>query len=96
MPHGIRRMNWAVEPCPHTLSCFACGDDEDEALCEHLVVDLEDDSQLAEIQRINQNADAIVSHIQEECAQGSQQFEHFLRVRKSTASLIKGAKFVES
>jgi hypothetical protein len=40
MPHGMYTNNWAAEPCPHHLSCFACGSDDtlNKGICELLVV----------------------------------------------------------
>jgi len=53
MPHGICRMNWALEPCPHALSCFACPSEGESVPtpCEHLIVDPQDKDQLDEIER---------------------------------------------
>jgi integrase len=86
MPHGICRMNWAVEPCPHTLSCFSCGGDE--SLCEHLIVDLSEDSQVCEIRRVNENAKSIIKIMEEEGAVQSPQFKKFHRIAASTGMLL--------
>lgn len=94
MPHGICRMNWAMEPCPHALSCFSCSSEpESEPVpCEHLIVDPEDASQLAEIERINRNAKAIMKVMEEEGAVSSPQYEKQDLIQRSTKQFLETAK----
>lgn len=90
MPHGICRMNWALEPCPHSLSCFSCGSDDDgrPTPCEHLIVDCGDKGQVAEIEQINRNAGAVKRIIEEEGAVSCPQYEKFDLVQRSTEKLL--------
>lgn len=91
MPHGICRLNWALEPCPHSLSCFSCGKSEgnEPTPCEHLMVDSEDTSQVQEIENIKSNSLSILRVLEEIGAQNSPQYTHFKNVTKSTMSILK-------
>ncbi len=93
MPHGICRLNWALEPCPHALSCFSCGDaqDSDADPCEHLIVDVSDEAQSDEIARINRNAASIVRIMSEDGAEDGPQFDHFQRIARSTRGILAKA-----
>jgi len=93
MPHGICRLNWALEPCPHTLSCFSCeGESFDEPTpCEYLIVDTENNAQLEEIDLVHRNATAIKNLMEDEGGESSPQFERFDRIARSTAKLLKNA-----
>ncbi|WP_375264062.1 hypothetical protein [Palleronia sp.] len=94
MPHGICRLNWALEPCPHALSCFSCGDAEDDLSepCEHLVVDIEDAGQLEEIARIHRNAQSITEIMEDEGVEGNPQYTQFCRVARSTHTILTKAR----
>lgn len=93
MPHGICRLNWALEPCPHALSCFSCGDVQDDASepCEHLIVDAKDAAQLDEIAQIHRNAQSITEIMAEEGADESPQYVQFQRIARSTKTILKNA-----
>lgn len=94
MPHGICRLNWATEPCPHMLSCFSCGeaqDDESEP-CEHLIVDLTDAAQIDEIAQIYRNANSIVRIMVDDGAEDSPQCSQFQRIARSTHSILTKAE----
>ncbi len=97
MPHGVCRLNWAVEPCPHTLSCFSCGKESGgiDDLCEHLVLDLSDAQQIQEIDTVNRNAGSMMRVFEEEGGEASPQYEKFSRIRASTQELIAKAKKIE-
>lgn len=94
MPHGICRLNWALEPCPHTLSCFSCGDAEDDTSepCEHLIVDVTDADRIDEIARIHRNAQSIVQIMAGDGADDCPQHTQFQRIARSTRSLLDKAK----
>lgn len=93
MPHGICRLNWALEPCPHSLSCFSCGEAKDDASepCEHLIIDTRDPAQLDEIERINRNTRAIAQIMEEDCAEQSPQYTRFKRIARSTQTILERA-----
>jgi transposase len=90
MPHGICRLNWAMEPCPHALSCFSCGDAQDDASepCEHLIIDIANRAQIEEIARIHRNAQSIAQIMYEDGANGSPQFAQFQRIARSTRFIL--------
>lgn len=94
MPHGICRLNWALEPCPHSLSCFSCGDAQDDASepCEHLIVDTHDTAQLDEIERINRNTRSIAQIMEEDGAEQSPQYARFKRIARSTQAILERAE----
>ena len=93
MPHGICRLNWSLEPCKHSLSCFSCAEDEkgEPVPCELLVVDAEDQFQIDEIERINKNAAEIKALLSEDGVTNSPQYSHFNAVEKSTKRFLKDA-----
>ncbi|MFT6091298.1 hypothetical protein [Sulfitobacter sp.] len=94
MPHGICRLNWALEPCPHTLSCFSCDDEnfDDSKPCVHLIVDTTNEAQLDEIDLIHRNASEVMNQIEEIGGEASPQYVRFDRIARSTASLLKDAR----
>lgn len=93
MPHGICRLNWALEPCPHALSCFSCEDEQngDSALCTHLIVDTENSTEIDEIERIHRNACSIKRIMEDDGAESSPQYIQFDRVARSTQTILKKA-----
>ncbi|SIS60255.1 hypothetical protein SAMN05421759_101703 [Roseivivax lentus] len=93
MPHGICRLNWALEPCPHALSCFSCGDAQDDASepCEHLIVDTTDAAQIDQIAQIHCNAQSIVQIMTDDGAEDSPQLAQFQRIARSTRSILTKA-----
>lgn len=81
MPHGLCTLNWAMSPCPHFLSCFACGDDEShQGPCEHLLIDGDDSLQVAEVERLRSEAKQALTVIPPE----SPMFDRYLRVFTNT------------
>ncbi|WP_298914042.1 hypothetical protein [uncultured Roseobacter sp.] len=93
MPHGICRLNWALEPCPHALSCFSCGDlrDDESEPCEHLIIDANDAAHLDEVAQIHRNALSISEILEEDGAEGSPQYIKFQRIARSTLTILKKA-----
>lgn len=83
MPHGLCTLNWAMSPCPHYLSCFACGGDskEDSGACEHLIVDSRNSGHAAEIRRLRSEAQAALKVIPPQ----SPMFSHYLRIFSNTS-----------
>ncbi|NSY41624.1 hypothetical protein [Leisingera sp. ANG59] len=96
MPHGVCTLNWALEPCPHALSCFSCGEklEGGQEPCEHLIVDPDDPAQVREIERINGNARAVRMSMRDIGAGRGPQYDQFGRAEASTETLLKrmGAK----
>ena len=82
MPHGLCTLNWAMNPCPHYLSCFTCGGDREEnsGACEHLIVDRNNSGHVAEIWRLRSEAQEALKVIPPE----SPMFHHYLRVFSNT------------
>lgn len=93
MPHGICRLNWALEACPHTLSCFSCGDAKDDVPqpCEHLIVDITDAAQIEEIEQIYRNSRSILAIMHEDGAKESPQYAQFHHIFQSTSEILKRA-----
>jgi hypothetical protein len=83
MPHGMYTNNWAAEPCPHHLNCFACGSDDtpNKGICELLVVDPEDEAQVEEVRRIHREASAILEVIPESSSPSISTISGFGRTR---------------
>ena len=82
MPHGLCTLNWAMNPCPHYLSCFTCGGDSEEnsGACEHLIVDRNNSGHVAEIRRLRSEAQVALKVIPSE----SPMFSHYLRIFSNT------------
>lgn len=91
MPHGICQLNWALEPCPNALSCFACSNESNEvqALCEHLIIDTGDKSQMAEVRLIHNNARNKLRILEEEGLESSPQFERESRILTATLEVLE-------
>lgn len=92
MPHGVCTLNWAAEPCPHHLSCFSCHSDpktQAPVPCEHLVVDLADPAQKAEVERLHQTATETVAQMDRLDLHEGPQFHHHTRIAEATAHLLK-------
>ncbi|MGR3499623.1 MAG: hypothetical protein ACU0E9_12115 [Limimaricola soesokkakensis] len=91
MPHGVCTLNWALEPCPHALSCFSCGEAKsaDDEPCEHLIIDPEDPYQVAEVERISENAATFCKLLSEMSGVHGPQYKQYKKVERSTASLLK-------
>ncbi|WP_157883345.1 hypothetical protein [Pseudomonas sp. ATCC 13867] len=86
MPHGVCTMNLALNPCPHHLSCFSHGK-EDEA-CEHLVIDVQNLSQIAQIRKIHDSSERFIRRLKEIGKSDSPQFIHFSKVSSSTGRYL--------
>ena len=81
MPHGLCTLNWAMNPCPHFLSCFTCGGGEaNQGPCEHLIIDENDSCQVDEIKRLRSEAQHALTVIPSE----SPMFDRYLRVFTNT------------
>lgn len=93
MPHGICRLNWALQACPHTLSCFSCNDAEGGVPqpCEHLIVNITDAAQIEEVEQICRNSRSILAIMDEEGANESPQYAQFQRITQSTSSILRRA-----
>jgi len=83
-----------LEPCPHALSCFSCGDAQDDAAepCEHLIVDPQNAAHLDEIAQIHRNAQSITEIMAEDGADESPQYAQFQRIARSTNTILKKAE----
>lgn len=90
MPHGVCTLNWSTVPCPHQLSCFSC-QTETPGPCEHLIVDPNDASQMAEVKRIRIEATLITDAIEGQGVSDSPQLGHFRRVLANTSALLGDA-----
>jgi hypothetical protein len=87
MPHGGCALNLALKPCPHSLSCLTVNDTGEP--CNHLLVDIHDESQFKELSIISQNSKEIRNHIEEMGGEGGKQYQHFIRVEQSVLRLIE-------
>jgi hypothetical protein len=91
MPHGVCTLDWASTPCPHHLSCFSC---EDEAPCEHLIVEPEHDATVAELRRLQREADLTKSALQSQGVEQSPTLDHFERIRRNIAITLEAVCLV--
>lgn len=82
MPHGVCTLDWASTPCPHHLSCFSC---DDEATCEHLIVEPSHDATVAELQRMQREAQLTIVALESQGVDESPTMDHFKRIRRNIA-----------
>jgi hypothetical protein len=87
MPHGGCTLDLALKTCRHSLSCLSINDQGD--CCESLVIDVDDDRQFIELKQIHDDANTIRGHILASGGEGGHQENHYSRVAKSTARLLK-------
>lgn len=94
MPHGLCTLNWALETCPHHLSCFSCNTDEkgEGKACEHLVVDKTNPEQIQEITRIRDTSKNLLAVLDEREIDGSPAYDHHTKILQSTTEILKGTK----
>lgn len=94
MPHGLCTLNWALETCPHHLSCFSCNTDEtgQGKACEHLVVDTTNPDQIQEITRLRDTSQDLIALLKEREIEGSPAYAHHTKILQSTNTLLKGVK----
>jgi hypothetical protein len=90
MPHGLCTLNWALETCPHHLSCFSCNTDTSGkgVACEHLVVDTTDVAHTTEITRLRDTSRALVAALEERELENSPAFAHHKRIIESTTDIL--------
>lgn len=92
MPHGECKLSWASIPCPHQLSCFSCND---EAPCEHLVVDPKNEDTTKELERMQRESNLMISAIQSQGIDDSPTLDHFRRVNRNVSKIIdKGRSII--
>lgn len=93
MPHGICAKDLVTDPCPHHLSCFSCEVDPNGVgkPCSFLILDRTDRTQLEEVKRLHQNAEAMLEWLRDDDMADSPQFRHFKNVKESSGEVLKGA-----
>lgn len=94
MPHGICRLNWSSEACPHMLSCFNCGENDagDVMPCEFLLIDPTNENQIEEIKRIQRDARSKMTILEEMSARGSSQYVASARIDRSIETILNSVK----
>lgn len=94
MPHGLCTLNWALETCPHHMSCFSCNTDSKGKgqACEHLAVDTRRPEQLTEIERIRTTSQNLLNTLEERELETSPAYTHHKKIVESTSHLLKGQK----
>ena len=86
MPHGACAHNLALKPCQHSLSCLAKGTNGKP--CEDLIVNVQDDAQRLEIERLSRDANLIKNHILTAGGELSPQYQHFKNIELSADFLL--------
>lgn len=87
MPHGGCSLNFALQACPHNLSCFTCNVNGDA--CSHLLVESDNEEHRREIIKINESAQEILTYLEGAGGKELPQYLHFSKVVKSTGLLLK-------
>ncbi len=84
MPHGMCTLNWMMNPCPHSLSCLSAHEHEQEGPCNHLHVDLSDEGQVHELERLKNDAEHIVSVLPDTAPQ----YQHFTTIKINVETIL--------
>lgn len=94
MPHGVCSHSWGLSPCPNQHSCFAgsCAESDDNKVCEHFNIDLNNQEQIDQIFRIERETTLSLDFM----PKSSPQYEHLLHVQSNLRSLVKKVSSVDS
>ena len=82
MPHGVCTLSWGMKACPNYLSCFA--GNNGSGVCECFQIDLSDDTQLNELQRIERELAATIGQM----PPSSPQYEHMCMIQSNIEELL--------
>lgn len=89
MPHGLCTKDLVSEPCPHYMSCLSCSNEgsSGSTACTFLMVDTEDEAQIAGLREVKANAIAMLTFL-EQSERFSQQRSHFQSIVASARLLL--------
>lgn len=91
MPHGLCSLNWSLNPCPSTLSCFASKHNSQKNICEFLHIDTESKHQINELKKIRQETSELLQVIPD----SSSQYEHYKVIETNVYAIIQNCSCEE-